>query len=692
MDTSLFNRPPGLLARRRQALRGRLSPSVDIRASRPNAVFPLRVATDADLLLGQNRIVTSLVSGINSTDGTITVVDPTGIAPNQVLSLGQDGEIVKVLGGGMGQSFTVERGYDGTEAISHPAGSAVLGNIVALHHNALSAEIQAIERTLGPNLSNISGTGGVLVTSEYNFEPRSANINLSVGNNQIPMDPMPPGIVSGYYLCIRDISGTMEAVPVVSVGPNVIVVTCAVAHPAGWTISSATSGIQEAINALPGNRGTVFIPDGDWPCCYGILINKNSINIRGSGRFAANLVANFSASSLITIDGAQQISIMDISLSGVSSTIAQWGIKVNIASDVDIERVYITGIYNGFSLTGACANVFLRTVSVTGVKGDGIYINAPFQGGNYYDIFISGDQVTPGSKAFHLTQCGGTNFVNVYSNYCANGMWVDPPTGQTASIVFGFNVDLDGYGTNSATGYGIAFVSQGGNVTMWQLVTGGVSGFGFGIVQVGGGRIEDVAFTNCIITNNKINGVSLGTEQSQILQNIFFTDCTLSGNSPDAIGANPALLIQNAANVMIKGGVYAASSFVNGWNSQSYGIIIGGNTHNCQVTNAVLMPNVSGPIYVGGSNPGLVIKDCVGYNPVGPSPIQVGPSPFTYTSGYSPETVYFYGGVISTVQLGPYTIIDTASTGQSPLTVPLYPQTTITINYTSPPYMLRDIQ
>ena len=48
-----------------------------------------------------------------------------------------------------------------------------------------------------------------------------------------------------------------------------------------------------------------------------------------------------------------------------------------------------------------------------------------------------------------------------------------------------------------------------------------------------------------------------------------------------------------------------------------------------------------------GTNSKIVYNQ--GYNPVGPSAITVGASPFTYTAGASPETVYIWAGTVSFV-------------------------------------------
>jgi hypothetical protein len=231
----------------------------------PIAAFPTRVATAADLKVANNGIQTTLVTPIGTADTTIKVASGAGFAANQLLSI--DFEIVTITGI-TGTTITVgQRGFDGTAATAHVIGAPVRLLVDAWHHNAMSAEVMAIEQLLGPNGSNFSG-GGWTIASHYIFTPQSPGGSLIAGANQFTLAPVPPGVNAtdvNHYLYVSGGTGTAEAAKIVG-GTAVagspsgtVILQCANAHSGTWTVASATGGIQEAIASLPAAGGAVLI-------------------------------------------------------------------------------------------------------------------------------------------------------------------------------------------------------------------------------------------------------------------------------------------------------------------------------------------------------------------------------------------------------------------------------------------------
>lgn len=72
-----------------------------------------------------------------------------------------------------------------------------------------------------------------------------------------------------------------------------------------------------------------------------------------------------------------------------------------------------------------------------------------------------------------------------------------------------------------------------------------------------------------------------------------------------------------------------------------------------------------------------------GYNPFGMAGIPVGPSPFTYRAGPTPETVFINGGVVSLIELNTIPVF-----AASEKTIPLGPNEFVTVSYSSAPFML----
>jgi hypothetical protein len=74
-----------------------------------------------------------------------------------------------------------------------------------------------------------------------------------------------------------------------------------------------------------------------------------------------------------------------------------------------------------------------------------------------------------------------------------------------------------------------------------------------------------------------------------------------------------------------------------------------------------------------------------GWNPVGPLGITVGASPYTYTATGSPETIYIFGGTVSSVQFGAG--LTTVACNATPCTVDLGPNEQVKVTYSSVPTM-----
>jgi hypothetical protein len=130
-------------------------------AQNPNtAVYPGAVATDTDLLAGENLVQSPLTADITAASTTLPVANA-GIfrVPTAVII---DSEIIKVCSKDtVANTLTVcsgGRGFDRTTAGGHASGTMVRATIAAHYHNQVAAEIKAIENTLGANLSNVRTT------------------------------------------------------------------------------------------------------------------------------------------------------------------------------------------------------------------------------------------------------------------------------------------------------------------------------------------------------------------------------------------------------------------------------------------------------------------------------------------------------------------------------------------------------
>lgn len=262
---------------------------------KPAAAYPGAVATDSDMIIAVDRQQTRLALPLNATDTSMTVTDPSVIVAYCLLTI--DSETVKVTGAPAGNVVPISRAFDGTTAAVHLASAAVSGFVDAYHHNRLVAEVEAIQQTLGPNLSRIPGGSSAVASASYAFAPQTPGGSLIAGNNSITLTPVPQGVNGtdkDHYLYISGGTGTAEAVlitggaAVSGAASGTLIVNCANAHSGAWTIGTATSGAAEAqqanlqTNPFGNNYTTIILPAGTVPF-HGTMTLFAGTVLRGQG-------------------------------------------------------------------------------------------------------------------------------------------------------------------------------------------------------------------------------------------------------------------------------------------------------------------------------------------------------------------------------------------------------------------------
>ena len=155
---------------------------------------------------------------------------------------------------------------------------------IAVHHAPYAAASDS-----GPLAANI-----VRSATDLNWRQSPTSALNSAGSNSVTLDPCPPGVLAAepWYFVYLSGTGTPEAVRVTGGTckgdgrPGTLEFTTLNSHPAGYVVSSASSGVQEASIAAritPTNptgvaqSGRVVIPPGE----YDVFA---PISIRASGQ------------------------------------------------------------------------------------------------------------------------------------------------------------------------------------------------------------------------------------------------------------------------------------------------------------------------------------------------------------------------------------------------------------------------
>jgi len=594
---------------------------------KPAAAFPGRLATDADLMIAVDRQQTRLALPLNASDTSMTVLDPSSIGANNLLTI--DAEIVKTTGAPAGNVVPISRGFDGTTPALHLASAVVSGFVDAYHHNGLAAEVEAIEQALGPNLSNIA-SAGTFNSGVYDFVPQTPGGTLSPGLNVIPLSPVPRGINGSntkHYLYISGGTGTAEAVlisggtAVSGAASGTVIVSCANSHSGQWTIQSATKGIQEAEKSLPAEGGVVVIPGGNLQM-QGPISYQRRRTFRGLGVSTRLLPASTSAivfdSNLpIHPDSAYDIQSDDIlfadfvidghmagfipsnNVTGIRH-IAQNATEIHSIVGVHFERVYFNNIRNA---------ILLHRVFDVSLEGVRVYSNsqirfediAPASMNHNYQILVNnfeyswrtmdGDVAHPTLSAaavFHVENGELVYFSN--SQFLMAG----GDTGMDGIAFWGGAEDLSIVNTaivNARVAIDFKPITIGGtayypgyahlsNVSVDQI-------WGYAIFAADGistgpfANVHNIVIDNCLFTNphpsatNPCTAIQTGAyarhwniANTQI--NIAQASATSGGLS---IGANSAAIALNDNQIMNTTGIVATTLgiFV-GANAAVYGL------------------------------------------------------------------------------------------------------------------------
>jgi parallel beta-helix repeat protein len=129
------------------------------------------------------------------------------------------------------------------------------------------------------------------------------------------------------------------------------------------------------------------------------------------------------------------------------------------------------------------------------------------------------------------------------------------------------------------------------------------------------------------------------------------------------------LFIDNATNFTVNNNLIT---------SNTRGIYLGSSTNDYLITDNIIT-GATTAIDNTSTFTGVVLNN-FGYNPVGASAVSVGASPYTFTVGPSPTTLYIYGGTVSAIVQDGQTIAQQTNT-----TVNLGPNESVTITYSSLP-------
>jgi hypothetical protein len=591
--------------------------------------YPASVVTDASLKIAANQVTTTLVTSVSSLDSIFRVSDTSRLVVDMLLTL--DSEIVSVSSINSGaNTINVVRGFDGTFASGHAAGRTLAAYIDAWHHNALAAEVKAIEAALGANLSNITGNNAI-VSRSYAWV-RQPGGSLNVGNNVITLTPVPAGVNGAnakHYVYVSGGTGAAEACLITggtAVGGSAtgtLIISCANAHSGSWSVGTATAGIQEAVHVV-GNSGIpVRIPEGDSVIQATTTIPYSYCALYGYGMglsriIASGMTGNHDAFVFQGTGTGHFNVIKDLLIQGFDTQSGGWAISVQLQEYFRAERIQIYGWPSGVWLNGAF-NSDLSQIYVMGPK-DLTGIGVTVEGDTTYSalldrVIVQGYGATKPMAGLRIRRVADVIVSNCQFIACGSGLLIDPATNGVVASVKCVSTYFDNCLTNGVTIAPAAntAVARTEFISCW--FSDAKEGSGMVLSNASGAEIDGVMIEGCQFYHNAIAGLYVDGTGSGAFNGVRVNACVFAGNSATTPNTYPGALF-NASDWMFTNNRSGGPTDGMG-NSQQFGLtVFGAACDSYIITGNDLSGNLGGGLNDNGTGLSKVISNNLGASDV----------------------------------------------------------------------------
>lgn len=470
-----------------------------------------------------------------------------------------------------------------------------------------------------------------------------------------------------------------------------------------------TAAIQAAVNATASAKGSLYFPAGTYLVGTAISIPAN-INLFGQG-YDSHLTRTTTGNvfSIIGTSGTliSNVHITELRFSGPStqaSSVSGNGIYIDYTSYITVENCFFTGFGLTNSNDGGISGIRSSYISVIGnnfrLNTNGLCFGTPNSTiGTDHSLIAHNICLSNWEDGLHTQQC---SYITMANNICGNNGQVSDGAGidvlrdsydtMEGNLCFsnGGNGIEVGSGTSADTGHVISnninYQNGGNGISVANLSTkcaitsnncSGNIGHGINISPSGtaSATIESMVVTNNQAQGNGGNGINISNPTaSSIVRYAVVSGNTVQGNTSHGILLTARVEYNLVANNIV------VSNTSNGirLSSQSTNI----PNHNV-ISGNILVGNATQLGQSGDTNSTVINNK--GHNPQGIAAITVGASPYTYTAGSTPETIYISGGTVSAVVKSSTTLYS-----QSNVSVRLESNQAVTVTYSSAPTMIKD--
>ncbi len=445
----------------------------------------------------------------------------------------------------------------------------------------------------------------------------------------------------------------------------------------GDAVTDDTAAIQAAINSLPATGGRVYFQEVASAYLISAALNLavGGISLEGPGNSGAYLFQGTHNADFVSVT-AGNCEVRNIGFKcNAYGTSQKWCINAGAASDgLQIFNVRASGCHSfvnfiGVNLQMLKFNVLnIQTSTGTGIQinnanatviiSDGLIGNAPGNQANGGVVLLAATSV----------QMLGLNLFKM-----GNAFWMSPGAAVTVGNVYAVNCFFDTstmglFADGSAAGALIASIDF---VGCWF---NSHSSYGARLK----GIVKGASFTGCQFGINTLDGLLLETST---VQDVIVNGCRAFANSGNGIhvtaNVNLFHLIGNVCGPFTgSGGNTGAGILVDAGTGNNY-TIVGNDVHG----------NAGSSISNSATGTTCMVANNLGNGSSQTAAITVTASPFSYTAGTSPETIYINTGTVSLV-----TVEGVGVYSQTNCTVRLRPKQTVIVTYTVAPGMAKTIE
>ena len=453
----------------------------------------------------------------------------------------------------------------------------------------------------------------------------------------------------------------------------------------GNGVTDDTAAIQAAIDAVYNSfGGIVFLPQAVYKIS-GITL-RDGVTLQGEGAWASVILTSSASATVINMGISSAIKEIKVASSVTRTSSFYIDIQSNgaIINNCEFEGYYIcinVGTISG-ALPVGCLITDCEFRSPVIASGTGAILFTNFSNAEVRNCIISGPALPATQPDFGIQFNNGDTAFVYGTNITLHGKALAI---RTSALLNCYGVTIDGCVFDSS-----GTITGGASASSAEILpTGGVyntriSNSWFGLSQGGSGCyigtsgvgvVDGITFTGCEFTDNGSCGlIAVGAG----VKNWIVTGGHSGGNTSSGIRAADATtyftITGHRAGDIANRGVNNIGISIDAAASNYY-IIEGCN----------VVGNTLAGILDSGTGSTAIVANNLGYNGAAAvSGVTVGASPWSYTSGHTPETMYFAGGTVSNITLDGTTVQNTTAA-----TIQLAPNETMSVTYTVVPTVIR---